>query len=285
MTNLNTLLANLPTEQHSDFYLRCAQQVLAEYTLASLTPHFIQHNAGVVFRLEDSAGRPQAMLKIHENAGDSGNDTPEQIAAQLVWLAALTEQSGIIVQSPIPNRSGQVVAMVRLAGVDQPVACTVQRWISGEHAQQWSPIHANAIGALLATLHNHSEQWHTGANQQLGRCGAGDIREAFATVGDTVQYGLINDEQRSVIETTGERCVALVEQAGEEAAVWGVIHGDLHQGNVFFVAGKPAPIDFNAFRAHYLYDLGVSLYHTSFDDVAIRLALVEGGASRERGRN
>ena len=279
MTNLNTLLVNLLPEQRNAFYLACAHQVLAHYTLDALTPHFIQHNAGVVFRLDDRAGQPQAMLKIHENAGDSGNDTPEQIEAQLSCLAALAEESGIIVQSPMANRAGGTVSLVHFDGVDQPVACTVQRWINGEHAKQWLPIHAHAIGTLLATIHNHSERWSTADNDQLGRCGASEVREAFATVCGTVEFGLIDAAQRTIIEATGERCVAVIEKAGETANVWGVIHGDLHQGNVFFVDAKPAPIDFNLFRAHYLYDLGVSLYHASFDDLPIRQALVEGYAS------
>jgi Ser/Thr protein kinase RdoA (MazF antagonist) len=279
MTNLNTLLTSLPPEERDDFYLRCAHQVLTHYALDTMTPHFIQHNAGVVFRLDDGTGQPQAMLKIHENAGDSGNDTPEQIEAQLGCLAALAEQSGIIVQSPITNRAGGMVAMVHFAGVDRPVACTVQQWISGEHAEQWLPVHAHAIGTLLATIHNHSERWSTADNEQLGRCGATEVQEAFTTVCGTVEFGLIDEAQRAIVESTGERCAAVIEQAGETPNVWGVVHGDLHQGNVFFVDGKPAPIDFNMFRAHYLYDLGVSLYHASFDDLSIRQALVEGYAS------
>jgi len=279
MTNLNTLLANLSPEQRGDFYLGCAHQALTQYTLDSLTPHFIQHNAGVVFRLDDRAGQPQAMLKIHENAGDNGNDTPEQIEAQLSCLAALAEKSKIIVQSPIVNRVGGTVSMVHFAGVDRPVACTVQQWISGHHAKQWLPVHAHAIGTLLATIHNHSERWSTADDERLGRCGASEVREAFATVCGTVEFGLIDAAQRTIIESTGERCVAVIEQAGETPNVWGIVHGDLHQGNVFFIDDKPAPIDFNLFRAHYLYDLGVSLYHASFDDLPIRQALVKGYAS------
>jgi Ser/Thr protein kinase RdoA (MazF antagonist) len=276
MTTLNSRLAALSPPEQQAFYQQCAQQALGHYALNDLTPHFIQHNAGVVFRLEGTHGQPQAMLKIHENAGESGNDTPEQIAAQLGWLAGLAEQTGLPVQTPIANRAGDLVTLVRFDGVERPAACSVQRWISGDHAEQWAPGHARAIGGLLATLHNHSARWRAPDDEALGRCGAAEIRDAFATVADTVQYGLIDDAQRAIIAITGERCVTLLEGAGEEPAVWGVIHGDLHQGNVFFVGDQPAPIDFNAFRAPYLYDLGVSLYHTSFDPLPIRLALVEG---------
>ena len=79
MSTLNTLLTNLSAQQRNEFYLCCAHQALEYFDLDSLTPHFIQRNAGIVFRLNDSSGQPHAMLKIHENAGDSGNDTPEQI--------------------------------------------------------------------------------------------------------------------------------------------------------------------------------------------------------------
>jgi Ser/Thr protein kinase RdoA (MazF antagonist) len=59
-------------------------------------------------------------------------------------------------------------------------------------------------------------------------------------------------------------------------ATFGLIHGDLHQGNVLFDGMTAAALDCGTFRSFFLYDLGVALYHTTFDTVAIRNALVAG---------
>ena len=55
-----------------------------------------------------------------------------------------------------------------------------------------------------------------------------------------------------------------------------MIHGDLHQGNVLFDREIAVALDYGTFRSYFLYDLGVSLYHATFDPVAIRNALVAG---------
>ena len=71
MMLLSTLLATLDPTQKQDYYQRCARELLQQYDLAEMTPHFVQHNAGIVFRLDDKAGVARYLLKIHESAGDT----------------------------------------------------------------------------------------------------------------------------------------------------------------------------------------------------------------------
>jgi Ser/Thr protein kinase RdoA (MazF antagonist) len=106
MVYMSTLLAAMDAVEKEAYYTACANAVLVHYDLGSITPHFVQHNAGIVFRLDDAQGAPHYLLKIHESAGDSLADTPEQLAAQMAWLQALTDDGRVIVQSPKSCLSG-----------------------------------------------------------------------------------------------------------------------------------------------------------------------------------
>ncbi|GEM_PF-2770841 len=101
MIYISSLLAAMSDGQRQAYYLDCAKVALADYDLGTLSIHYIQHNAGIVYRLEDIHSEARFLLKIHENAGDGLVDTPVQLTAQMAWLQALTEDGRVIVLSPI----------------------------------------------------------------------------------------------------------------------------------------------------------------------------------------
>src|SRR4051794_13642504 len=107
MVYMSTVLASMSDAQRQAYYIDCANVALADYDLGAISIHFIQHNAGIVYCLKDSQGDARFLLKIHESAGDGAVDTPAQLAAQMAWLQALTEDGRVTVQSPIANRQGE----------------------------------------------------------------------------------------------------------------------------------------------------------------------------------
>lgn len=276
MIYVSTLLAAMNDAQRQAYYADCANVALAYYDLGAIALHFVQHNAGMVYRLDDAQGEARYLLKIHESAGDGLVDTPAQLRAQMAWLQALTADGRVIVQSPIANRQGEFVTQVQLRGLDRLSAVCVQRWITAQHIDHWDADHAYAVGVLLATLHSISAEWVDNANEQFGGYEDKYLVEAIDRLAITVDLALISAEQYGIIRQAGERIVAMLAQQERSKATFGLIHGDLHQGNVLFEGMKALALDYGAFRAFFLYDLGVSLYHATFDPVAIRKALVAG---------
>ncbi len=279
MHYMSALLASLSDEQRQEYYVGCASIALAQYALGSILIHFVQHNAGIVYRLDDANGDARFLLKIHESAGDGLLDTPEQLTAQMAWLQALTADGRVIVQSPIANLQGEFVTQVQLAGLDRLSSVCVQRWITAQHVGNWEAEHAYAVGVLLATLHSISEEWVGSENEQFGGYEDKYLVEAIDGLAITVNLELISAEQYDLIRQAGERIVAMLAQQERTRATFGLIHGDLHQGNVLFDGMKAVALDYGTFRSFFLYDLGVSLYHATFDEVAIRHALVAGYAA------
>ncbi|MCX6048011.1 MAG: phosphotransferase [Chloroflexi bacterium] len=276
---MSALLASLSDEQRQAYYLSCASIALAHYALGAISLHFIQHNAGIVYRLDDANGDARFLLKIHESAGDGLLDTPEQLTAQMAWLQALTADGRVVVQAPIANLRGEFVTQVQLDGLDRYSSVCVQRWITAEHVGHWDAEHANAVGVLLATLHSISEEWVGSENEQFGGYEDKYLIEAIDELAITVDLALISAEQYDIICQAGARIVSMLAQQVRTRATFGLIHGDLHQGNVLFDGMKAVALDYGTFRSFFLYDLGVSLYHATFDEVAIRHALVAGYAA------
>jgi Ser/Thr protein kinase RdoA (MazF antagonist) len=74
-----------------------------------------------------------------------------------------------------------------------------------------------------------------------------------------------------------EQIIAQMEALGQSADVWGPIHGDLHYDNLVINAEGVHPIDFTGlYYGHYLYDLGVTVYHTFYQGGQLREALFAG---------
>ncbi len=276
MIYMSTLLASMSDEQKADYYLDCAKVALAAYELDAMSIHFVQHNAGMVYRLDDANGDARFLLKIHESAGDGAMDTPTQLAVQMAWLDALTTDGRFIVQAPFGNRRGEFVTQVQLAGLDRLSSVCVQRWITAQHVGNWDEAHAHAVGLLLASLHGMSEAWDGSEDGAFGGYADEYLVEAIDGLAITVDLELISAEQYAMIRQAGERIITMVAQQARTKATFGLIHGDLHQGNVLFDGMHALALDYGTFRSFFLYDLGVSLYHATFDKVDIRHALVAG---------
>lgn len=56
MVYLSTILASMSEVQRQTYYLACAKAALAAYDLGPLSIHFVQHNAGIVYCLNDNDG-------------------------------------------------------------------------------------------------------------------------------------------------------------------------------------------------------------------------------------
>jgi Ser/Thr protein kinase RdoA (MazF antagonist) len=118
--------------------------------------------------------------------------------------------------------------------------------------------------------------WRPPALTHFGRCDVAGLQAAVAQLRQGVGFGLLTPAQMAQVEAASQRIMELMEQLGYGPTVWGAVHGDLHQGNLLFYGAQACAIDYSGCQAHYLYDLGVTLYHLFYQEVSIRRALIEG---------
>ena len=263
-----------PPEQR---YRPLAATALRHYALGPVVPTFIQHNAGIVFRVAAPTMGRTYLLKLHDRAGAGANPPPEQLEAGLRWLADLAHGTGLTLQEPVATIAGPFVCQIRDADRG-PIPGTLQHWVAGEPPHgDFTARQVWHIGALLATLHAYSHRHPVPTDVPALRHDADALDRNVALLRSVLDPTLLPPAASARFVVAQAEITVLLEQLGEAPAVWGPVHGDLHHDNLLFVGDEVRPIDFTGLRlAHYAYDLGVTLYHIFYQAPAIRRALLAG---------
>jgi Ser/Thr protein kinase RdoA (MazF antagonist) len=281
MLSINDTLSTLAPAQHPSFYTELAHTALQAYDLGAGTPIFLQHNSGITYCITTAQGVPRFLLKIHVPAGEGSNATPAHIHARMAWLVALSATTELMVQTPLPNNRQSLLTSFIPTPDHEPVHCTLQRWIDGDHVDgDFTIAQISAVGRMMAQLHIHSEQWQPAGPEQLPTADAADLIPQIASLYAAVQLGLLSAAQFTVIERAGGHIQAITTQLQHMQTTWGAVHGDLHHANILFRDTQARPIDFDTLHvSYYLRDIGVTLYHILHQEHTIRQALLAGYCS------
>lgn len=256
-------------------YAPVAEAALRCYPLGRTQMQFIAHNAGVVYRIEAREAGEMFLLKLHDRAGEGYRPSAAALEQGMQWLAGVGRDTAIAVQTPIATAAGPFVCTIALDGA-QPIHCTLQRWLEGRLPNgPFSEEDMRRIGAMMATLHQHSQRTaaHYDSNVQHG---AQALREHVEILRASLPLELLSREDYAIVEAATQKISAVMQQLGYAPDVWGPVHGDLHYDNILLFGDEVRPIDFSELRlAHYLYDIGVTLYHTLHQGPALLKAFLD----------
>lgn len=265
-----------------------ALNALAAFDLGPATLELLQHSDNTTFRLE--TGDELYVLRIHR-----GKRTPAEIHSEVQWLDFLSREEGLIVPSPVSTRDGDFLAFSGAEGLLEPRACVLFRWVEGRFLEEGlRPSHLEQVGTFMARIHNSGARFSPSEGFVRGRvdhlCGKPrGASEAFARS----QTGNPEDET-AAIQLVREVCFpedaarvqkligiirAVQLELGRGPETFGLVHGDLHQGNYLFQKGQVRAIDFDdCGYGHYLYDLAVTLFNIDGrqNTPALREALLRG---------
>ncbi len=250
-------------------------------------PHFglspesielLSHSENVVLTLNLDGGR-RAALRLHR----PGYNTVEQLRSEVAWVRSLG-RFGLPVPTAVPAVDGGHYISTDVGGVEHHVG--VVEWVPG--APLGSPIeaegagvvdHYHRIGQLAATIRAHHAGWtpppgferrswdldgFLGDQPLWGRFWAVDAlepstAELFTTCRDALRVEL------GALATTADH--------------FGLIHADLHLGNLMADGDSLTVIDFDdAGHGWFVYELAVALHpvlEEPWEDDA-RAALVAG---------
>ena len=283
MTNVYEQLEALDGKQKAQWHQRLAQTALLQYNMPGAVVHFVkQANAGFVYHVQTEKkqwSEDRLLLKVLAPSGENENPPPEQVRSVLLWLAALARETTVVVQEPHANRSGDLLSQVPFPGRHSPLLCVLQRWIDGEAASgDLTCGQARELGTMMAQLHEHARHWARALTLEATEFDETWLDEQLRRFEQARSLETLSQEEWITVQMACDQIRAVMEKLGKHAHVWGPVHGDLHQENILFRAGSVCPLDFEClYRAHFLYDLGVSLYHLLYlKDAAVRQALLEG---------
>lgn len=109
------------------------------------------------------------------------------------------------------------------------------------------------------------------------RHNADALAEHVGILRAALDHELLPATSFAIIAAAHQQITTLMANLGTAPDVWGPVHGDLHYDNLLLYSTEIRPIDFTGLRlAHYLYDIGVTLYHIYHQGPDIRRALIEG---------
>jgi Ser/Thr protein kinase RdoA (MazF antagonist) len=277
-----------------------AANTLSAYDVSDprLTP--LLHEDNTTFRVELAKGE-RYVLRIHRPLR-----TVEAVRSEMIWLAALRKETDFVVPEPIPTRAGDLLTVTRLEGIPEPRICVLFRWVEGRFLDaRLTPSHLERVGALMAGLQFHGAQFQRPEGFMRGRLDSlTDQARRLAARGASeatvrAQIDHPEDETAAVRLITevcspedGARVATLIRKIrevqralGQGPETFGLIHGDLHQGNYLFHQGQVRAIDFDdCGYGYYLYDMAVTLSEVNWrnNTPALRKSFLAGYRS---GRN
>lgn len=231
-----------------------ALQAIQQFDIEWEHIRFIQLSATITFKIETSSAGSY-LLRIH-----SDRLTKEKIQSELLYLKELGKSREIIVSEGIPSRDGlYVLEGVAEEGYSRPYV-TMMRWIEGEHLSGRSnESQVYSMGVMMGKLHEASARltmpdffvrphWGTASFEQ-------DVTKLTRFYSRFISESSWELYQRAIA-----KIVHQIDGMSHTDQVYGLIHGDLHSGNVIFHQEVPYPIDFGRCGyGHYLYDLAAAM--------------------------
>jgi Ser/Thr protein kinase RdoA (MazF antagonist) len=264
-----------------------AQTALAAYGLAGARLTFQQYTANVIFRVDvpgvaSFRDENDPYVPDRYNLRILATSNTDTIASELTWLAALRHEAGLPVPEPVPALDGSLLTKIAAPGVPQGRVVSLMRWIDGRHLTTgFRPHHAQAVGRLVAQLHQFSAVWQPPPGFQRfhwdweGQFGEGELSgtdELIASMPEQFQqaFKIVTARVREAMDSFGK---------GPDA--YGLVHADLYLENVLFKDGEPRPIDFeDCGFSYWMCDIGVFLSQWPWTDAfpRIRDAFLDGYA-------
>jgi Ser/Thr protein kinase RdoA (MazF antagonist) len=239
-----------------------ARRALAEYDMTGYTLEFIRHSDNVTFKVE-SPGIGTYLLRIHvpitEAMGTHGADSTA-INSELLWLEALNQNTDLVLQKPVRNRTGTLVTPISADDATQSVNCTLMHWLNGQpyHRDLESEKTAYQIGEILAKLHTHASQWKIPEGFKRPERGVGYFEGVLRGIQPALKEGRISASDYSEFETSIALLSETLRSLDDNRQNYGIMHADAHKGNMLLQDGEIRLIDFSfcAF-GNFMFDLGV----------------------------
>ncbi|ETT72930.1 aminoglycoside phosphotransferase [Paenibacillus sp. FSL R7-277] len=253
-------------------------RALKAYELDWTKVEYIKQSDSITFKVEtETAGK--LLLRIH---GERCNRS--EILSELEWLSHLSQKAKLVVPVGLPNSSGRYILEAGNEAGNEPYGgaqelnyITLMRWVEGEHASgNLTDEQLHAVGVMLARMHEAGEQFVPSAEFTRPAWGAESFRKEWDKLEKHLS-ALVLEAGWKLYQAAAARIPGELEAMTPDPGSYGLIHGDLHFGNVVFADGQPRAIDFGLCGyGFYLYDLAAALLELSTEQ---RRSLIRGYSS------
>jgi Ser/Thr protein kinase RdoA (MazF antagonist) len=246
---------------------RVAQRALREWRIDADRVVAVHHMHNTTFKV-GARGRTYA-LRVYR----PGWRSPEEIAGEMEWLRALGRETDL--GPPRPARD--IVTIPAATDLDADRLVALFTWVPGANLNLTGrPVedrHARSVGQVVAALHDHASTWAPPSGFARPNC------RGIGMLGTGGEIETLLPHERERIEPLLRRCEEAIDRLDTAGSEFGLVHSDVHVGNVRFDGQRPRPIDFDdSCLRHHAFDLAVSVEAISHRPrgAALVEALLEG---------
>jgi Ser/Thr protein kinase RdoA (MazF antagonist) len=227
-----------------------AHEVIKLYPLKAYHLEFVNHGENATFKVITK--KKNYLLRIHCRS----HRTKSAMLEELKWLKSLSSRTDLKVQKPLASKTKQFLVNVECSSMGHARLCDILEWQEGHIKSKKSPAIFYKVGLLIGSLQvnairtRHRQYWDTeglvGKQATLGA--VGELKEEFP------KYSRRLEAARQILYKK------LKNYERNNPSKMGLIHADLHFGNMIWREGEVKPIDFDdCGHGLRLYDLAVTL--------------------------
>jgi len=253
--------------------LPLAELAWSEWDSAPAAIELISLSENTVFRVDADSGETY-VLRIHR----PGYHDLQELLSEHSWTAALKDANvSVPVPRLTPDGRGYVSVVVPSSGESRHVG--VAHWVEGtvlhdllEHSAAEWPRHFSELGRLAARIHNQASGWEIPSDFRRHAFDEEGLMGHEPFWGRFWEVPSLEPAQKDLLGRARAKIYQVLAGLPKDAEGYGLIHADLHPGNLLVNGDGLHAIDFDdsGFGWH-LYELAVALFRCQdgprFDEI------------------
>lgn len=247
----------MDTEINRNYTLKQTKQAalhaLLKYEIDWNSIHFIQISEHVTFRIV-SDKEETFLLRVH-----STDKNEKEIRSELEWTSAM-KSKGIILPAAVANSEGALVTNT-YPGDGKQYHVTLLTWVEGERLEKGEHTEETIqkMGELMANLHEASADFSPSTDYSRPSWGIHTFQRDWTHLKLHHEH-FISNQAFELYSMASEKIMHLLSTLSSDTRNFGMIHADLHNGNIVFHEGVAYPIDFGRCGfGYHLYDIAQSI--------------------------
>ncbi len=210
---------------------------LQAYGIEEARLRFCSDTENVVFRVDTAVSTYTLRISAPAYRPTS------EILGELYWLAALRQETALLVPEPVATQDGRFVQEIEMEGVPGMRQVVLFRWIAGRPLRALiNAQNVRQMGRVMATLHEHARTFQLpsdserDANDWLGMGRWPDYSARAKSV--------LRDDDLVLCDAAAQKTAVIIAQVDATHHI-GLIHSDLHFYNCLYCEGNVGVIDFD----------------------------------------